>query len=55
MKTYIVNTPLKVAGSRKGAFNTLPPGAAVELLEEDAQPLLDCGAIRKPDVLPTAE
>jgi hypothetical protein len=53
MASYIVNTPLKRPGSKKGAFEIVPPGKAVQLDEEDAQPLLDCGAIRKPDVIDT--
>ena len=51
MPTYIVNTPLKRPGSKRGTFETIAPGKPVELDEDEAVPLLGCQAIRKPDVI----
>jgi hypothetical protein len=51
MATYITSTPLKRPTSKKGVFETVPPDNPVELDEDEAQPLLDCKAIRKPDVI----
>ena len=48
---YVVVTPIKQAGAKRGAFVKVAPGQPVTLSEEDAGPLLACGAIRMPDVI----
>jgi hypothetical protein len=51
-KKYIVVTPVKVPGAKKGAENaTIAPGKPIELDDDEAEPLIACGAIRKPDVI----
>lgn len=51
MQQYIVNTPLKAQGAKKGEFQTIQPGQPVELEDDEATRLIECGAIRKPDVI----
>jgi hypothetical protein len=46
---YIVVTPLRQHGEKKGEKVKIQPGKQVSLSDEDAEPLLKCGAIRKPD------
>jgi hypothetical protein len=51
-KQYIVVTPMRVSGAKKGAENvTIAPGKPIELDDDEAEPLIGCGAIRKPDVI----
>jgi len=47
---YIVVTTLHMAGD-KGKRVVIPPGQAVTLSGEDADPLLACKAIRFPEVV----
>jgi len=50
-KQYIVVTPLKLAGAKKGEFERAQPGKTVTLDETVAAPLIKCGAIREPEVI----
>lgn len=49
-KNYIVLTPLRQAGSRRGEAKTTPPGSSVTLNEADGEALVACGALRESDV-----
>jgi hypothetical protein len=50
-KKYIVVTPIKVPGDKKGTSVKIEPGKSITLTEDEAAPLLKCGAIREPDVV----
>lgn len=50
-KKFIVVTPLKQPGEKKGETVKVEPGKPITLSEEEAAPLLKCGAIREPDVV----
>lgn len=49
-KNYIVLTPLRQAGSKRGEAKTTPPGSQVTLDEAVGGPLVACGALRESDV-----
>lgn len=55
-KNYIVLTPLRQAGSKRGEAKTTPPGSQVTMDEAQGAPLVACGALRESDVpVQTAE
>ena len=49
-KNYIVLTPLRQAGSKRGEAKTTPPGSSVTLDEAAGEALVACGALRESDV-----
>ena len=49
-KNYIVLTPLRQAGSKRGEAKTTSPGSQVTMDEELGGPLVACGALRESDV-----
>jgi hypothetical protein len=50
-KKYIVVTPIKRPGEKKGETVKVEPGKPVTLDEAEAKPLIACGAIREPEVI----
>lgn len=51
-KSYIVQTRLRVGTDKKGTPQFVEPGRPATLDEAEAAPLLACGAIKEPDVIP---
>ncbi|WP_299533433.1 hypothetical protein [uncultured Herbaspirillum sp.] len=52
-KDYIVLTPLKIGGDKKGEFVNVSEGERITLDEAAAAPLLEAKALREPDPAPT--
>lgn len=51
-KDYIVLTPIKIGGEKKGEFVNAAEGERITLDEAAAAPLLEAKAIREPDPAP---
>jgi hypothetical protein len=53
-KQYIALSPLHMGAPKGGKRTVIQPGEAVTLSDEEAKPLLECKAVRLPEVVAQA-